>query len=398
MIKHASKASRAEELVKRCEELALGRADEARLAVHRVLKKCPGPEEVQPPREERDIQGLISPVMYLDEMDRPLERTKTERVTKAPPSISRADRFEAEIQRVSATTVDTAQWSTNEQWEAVVMFLILNKRLGGALGPVSEMHACVSDTQGTASSRNLALARAQAKERQWSNLLDVVEQSCARIMERSPQRRLTDVLSNLSAWQRIYYAAVLAVAEMQNPGKHLPDQCWDVVCSVLETGRSFFTEEWPQACTEIHELNERDRVFSKVMPIIGRLSKKPMGNSGEIQAILLEFSELLRWMMKETSWWTVDLQPAEVRAPGEQTAWRNAGWVLEATKRVKLAGSDGLTAKKLRRLASRERVRGSKKGRGKQYLYDVHSLINCQDLSAYRKELQAAWDRENGQG
>ncbi|MBL0869352.1 MAG: hypothetical protein IBJ18_02110 [Phycisphaerales bacterium] len=397
MTKHASKASRADELVKRCEELALGRADEARLAVRRVLNKCTVPEELQPPREERDIQGLISPAIYLDEMDRPLERTKTERVTKAPPSIGRADRFKAEIQRVSATTVDTGQWSTNEQWEAVVMFLILNERVEGALGPVTELYACVSDTQGTGSSRNLALARAQAKEQQWSNLLDVVEQSCARIMERSPQRRLTDVLCNLGTWQKIYYAAVLIVGELQSPRKHLPDQCWEVAFEVLEGGLSRFDEEWPVAFYQALSLEERNRVRSAVESVLSRLSKRPHGNTGEIQAILLEFSELLLRLMRRAGWWTVDLQPAEVQEPGEQPAWRKVEWVIEATKRDKPDGYVELKARELRRLASRGKVKSLNSGKGKQNLYDVHSLINCPDLSMYRKDLQAALDREDGQ-
>lgn len=397
MTKHASKASRADELVKRCEELALGRADEARLAVRRVLNKCTVPEELQPPREERDIQGLISPPIYLDEMDRPLELTKTERVTKAPPSIGRADRFKAEIQRVSATTVDTGQWSTNERWEAIVMFLILNERAGEGLGPVTEMLACVSDTRGTGTSRNMALVRAQANERLWSNLLDVVEQSCARIMERSPQRRLTDVLCNLGTWQKIYYAAVLIVGELQSPRKHLPDQCWEVAFEVLEGGLSRFDEDWPVAFYQALSLEERNRMRSAVESVLGRLSKRPHGNTGEIQAILLEFSELLLRLMRRAGWWTVDLQPAEVHEPGKQPAWRKASWVAEATKQGKPDSYIELSAKQLRRLASRGKVTSSSTSRGKQHLYEVHSLINCPDLSMYSADLQAALNKESGQ-
>ena len=394
MTKHASKASRAEELVKRCEELALGRADEARLAVRRVLTKCTVPEELQPPREERDIQGLISPVMYLDEMDRPLERTKTERVTKAPPSISRAKLFETEIQRVSATIVDTGQWSTNERWEAIVMFLMLHKKLPETLGTAGEMVDCVNGAKTAGGSGNMALIRAQANERQWPKLLKVAEQACEQIEKRSREVQLEDVFSNLVGWQKPYYAMELFVAELQNPERYLPDRCWGIAYAALETTHEMFDTNWPAAYCKDTKLKERDRVYAMLSPAIDRLATRPRGETAEIQRALQTCSGLLRRMMRSLGWWTVKLEPAAVMQVGESPVWRRASWIAAATKRGKHAGYIELKAKQLRRLASRQKLRSSSAGRGKRLEYDLNSLIACPELLMYRADLQRAIERE----
>ena len=84
MTKHASKASRADELVKRCEELALSRADEARLAVHRVLKKCSDPADQPALVAARSDHVGVHPGMYVDDADQPLPVVEMKPATKVP--------------------------------------------------------------------------------------------------------------------------------------------------------------------------------------------------------------------------------------------------------------------------------------------------------------------------
>jgi len=391
MTKHASKASRADELVKRCEELALSRADEARLAVHRVLKKCSDPADQPALVAARSDHVGVHPGMYVDDADQPLPVVEMKPATKVP---SRADRFSAEVQRLSARTEDVREWSTNERWEAIVMFLMLHKKLPEALGTAGEMVDCVNGAKTAGGSGNMALIRAQANQRQWPKLLKVAEQACEQIEKRSREVQLEDVFSNLVGWQKPYYAMELFVAELQNPERYLPDRCWGIAYAALETTHEMFDTNWPAAYCKDTKLKERDRVYAMLSPAIDRLATRPRGETAEIQRALQTCSGLLRRMMRSLGWWTVKLEPAAVMQVGESPVWRRASWIAAATKRGKHAGYIELKAKQLRRLASRQKLRSSSAGRGKRLEYDLNSLIACPELLMYRADLQRAIERE----